>query len=499
MNFHKCLPIFFLAAILTFSSGCGSSSSSNSQSNNSSSNFAPATVLLVKLSSDTFTNSSSQHATEVEPGSFAFSSTVITSFQVARIFAGGGADIGYAISTDGGLTWNSGLLPGITTFQGGGSNSAVSDTTVAYDAKHGVWLISSLPLSTSNAEVAVSRSTDGGASWSNPVVVAQGAGLDKDWLVCDSTATSPHYGNCYMQWDDNGNGNLIYMSTSTDGGLTWSTPVNPAGFPRGLGGQPLVQPGGNVIVPYLADASNVIESFTSTDGGANWGISVQIGTANTHTVAAGLRTSALPSAQIDAAGNVYVVWQDCRFRASCSSNDLIMSVSADGATWAAPARIPIDAVTSTADHFIPGLGVDPSTAGSTAHLALTYYYYPVANCTASTCALYVGFISSADGGNTWSSATPLAGPMSVTWLPSTQDGLMVADYIATSFVNGKAFGFFAVANAKNGTTFDEAIYTTKSGMDATAAVGKNSSAGERVRLAPSTPGVSVTAGNLRRR
>jgi hypothetical protein len=329
--------------------------------------------------------------------------------------------------------------------------------------------------------------------------LAQGAGLDKDWLVCDSTATSPHYGNCYMQWDDNGNGNLIFMSTSTDGGITWSTPVNPSGFPRGLGGQPLVQPGGKVVVPYLADASNLIESFSSTDGGSTWGVSVQIGTVTAHNVAAGLRTSALPSGQIDAAGNVYVIWQDCRFRTNCTSNDLIMSVSGDGSSWTAPARIPIDAVTSTVDHFIPGLGIDPTTAGGTAHLALTYYYYPAANCAASTCALYVGFISSTDGGNTWSNPTPLAGPMSVTWLPSTQDGLMVADYIATSFVNGKAFGFFAVAKATSGSTFDEAIYTTKTGMDATTAASKSLETG-RPRFAERlTPGTSSHDGNLRRR
>jgi len=156
-----------------------------------------------------------------------------------------------------------------------------------------------------------------------------------------------------------------------------------------------------------------------------------------------------------------------------------MSTTADGTTWTAPVRIPIDAATSTLDHFIPGLGIDPATTGSTAHLGLTYYYYPVANCTAANCALYVGFISSLDGGATWSAPTPIAGPMSVSWLPSTLSGQMVADYIATSFVNGKAYGFFAVAKANSGATFDQAIYTTASGMDVLAAKSKNRSAGER--------------------
>ena len=52
--------------------------------------------------------------------------------------------------------------------------------------------------------------------------------------------------------------------------------------------------------------------------------------------------------------------------------------------------MPIDAVTSTADHFIPGIGVDPSSSGATARIGLTYYYYPQANCTDTTCQLDAG-------------------------------------------------------------------------------------------------------------
>jgi hypothetical protein len=466
-----------LTAAIFFVVSCGSSSNSNSTSTDPFASDPAATVPLTPLSSDKFTNASSQHATEVEPGSFSFGSTIITSFQVARISGGGGADIGYAISNDSGTTWQNGLLPGLTTFQGAGTNSAVSDTSVIYDAKHGAWMISSLPISATRIQVAVSRSSDNGASWGNPVIVAQGADLDKDWITCDNTPTSPHYGNCYMQWDDNGNSNQIFMSTSSDGGLTWS-----AGFPvsaaRGLGGQPLVQPGGAVIVPFLANAG-VIQSFSSADGGATWGNVAQVATVTDHAVAGGLRSDALPSAQEDAAGTVYVVWQDCRFRTNCASNDLVMSISANGANWTQPARIPIDAVSGTVDHFIPGLGIDPATSGNTAHLGLTYYYYPQANCTASNCALYAGFISSADGGSTWSAATPVAGPMALSWLPSTDSGQMVADYIATAFAGGNAYGFFAVAKPNSGATFNEAIYTTQAGFNVVAATSKNRSAGER--------------------
>jgi hypothetical protein len=477
VTFRRTALCLGLTAAIFFVVGCGSSSNSNSPSTDPFASDPPATVPLTQVSSDKFTNASSQHATEVEPGSFSFGSTIITSFQVARISGGGGADIGYAISNDSGTTWQNGLLPGLTTFQGAGANAAVSDTSVIYDAKHGAWMISSLPISATRIQVAVSRSSDNGASWGNPVIVAQGADLDKDWITCDNTPTSPHYGNCYMQWDDNGSSNQMFMSTSSDGGLTWS-----AGFAvsaaRGLGGQPLVQPGGAVIVPFLANAG-VIQSFSSTDGGATWGNLVQIATVTDHAVAGGLRSDALPSAQEDAAGNVYVVWQDCRFRTNCASNDLVMSTSTNGTNWTPPARIPIDAGSSTVDHFIPGLGIDPATAGGAAHLGLTYYYYPQSNCAAANCALYAGFISSADGGSTWSAATPVAGPMALSWLPSTDSGQMVADYIATSFVGGNAYGFFAVAKPKSGSTFNEAIYTTQAGFNVAQADAKNSSAGER--------------------
>jgi hypothetical protein len=302
-------------------------------------------------------------------------------------------------------------------------------------------------------------------------------GYDKDWIVCDNTATSPFYGHCYVQWDSI-NHVLVAMSASADGGLTWQAPLNTADMLHGGAAQPLVQPNGTVIVPLEQQLAVNMLAFTSTDGGASWNASTVISTITDHTEAGNLRSGPLPSAEIDAAGTVYVVWSDCRFRTNCSSNDLVLSTSSDGVTWTPPARIPIDPVSSTADHFIPGLAVDRTTSGNTAHLTLTYYYYPVSDC-GTLCDLYVGFVTSQDGGQSWSAPVQLAAPMETDWLANTSGGVMVGDYISGSYVNGNPFAVFAVANANSGTVFDEAMYTTAQPMIPPASSLRFSSRGEK--------------------
>jgi hypothetical protein len=309
--------------------------------------------------------------------------------------------------------------------------------------------------------VLVSRSTSGGASFAGPVTVATGGFLDKNWIVCDNFPASPFYGHCYSEWDDVSDSGRVKMSTSVDGGLTWGPARNSGDSVSGLGGQPVVQPNGQVIVPLLSSSATSILSFRSVDGGASWRATVQVAAIQEHAVAGGLRTEPLPSAEVDGAGNVFVVWQDCRFRVSCASNDIVIASTTQAGypTWSGVSRVPIDPVASTVDHFIPGLAVDPASSGATARLALAYYYYPQAGCTAATCQLDVGFVSSADGGASWGAPAQLAGPMSLSWLAVTDQGSMVGDYISTSFVGGVARPVFALANAPSGSTLDEAIYT----------------------------------------
>src|SRR5262249_26322904 len=156
-------------------------------------------VQLTRVSSDPFTNSTSQHATEVEPDTFAAGSTVVGTFQVGRFFNGGSTDIGFVRSGDGGATWGKpGFLPGLTFSAGAAvAYERVSDPSVAFDAAHDAWLISSIPLlpNTAVPTVFVSRSTDDGRTWSPPVSIpppaAKTVDLDKNWTVCDNNEGSP--------------------------------------------------------------------------------------------------------------------------------------------------------------------------------------------------------------------------------------------------------------------------------------------------------------------
>src|SRR5262249_39057396 len=67
-----------------------------------------------QLSTDPIADGGGQHATEVEPDSFAFGNTVVATFQVGRIETGGATAIGVATSVDAGHHWRSSLLPGVT-------------------------------------------------------------------------------------------------------------------------------------------------------------------------------------------------------------------------------------------------------------------------------------------------------------------------------------------------------------------------------------------------
>jgi hypothetical protein len=208
-------------------------------------------------------------------------------------------------------------------------------------------------------------------------------------------------------------------------------------------------------------------------------------------VAQGLRTSLLPMSTMDASGAIYLVWQTRSFRVGSDTttpNDIgmsVMSAPTDAAAYppfGAPARIPIEADNTTAnpnDHFIPGIAADPTTSGPNAHLALFYYTYPNAACdyanpgTTSQCNLEYGYVSSTNGGATWSSPTILA-QMTLADIVRTSQGPMVGDYSGATVIRsdgtgshnvGKAIAAFAVG--VQGHSMNESMYVPTDGLDIT--------------------------------
>jgi BNR/Asp-box repeat len=150
---------------------------------------------------------------------------------------------GFFTSLDGGRHWIDGQIPFGAGNQGG-------DPSPAFDAKHGVALFASLDFQrppeggeTANGHIGVSRSTDGGRTWSEQVRVMTGVGADssptqvfwdKEWLTVDNYPRSPHYGRAYVTATRFFGGNEyqespIYLSYSDDGGRTWSSPREVSG------------------------------------------------------------------------------------------------------------------------------------------------------------------------------------------------------------------------------------------------------------------------------
>ena len=415
-----------------------------------------------------------QHSTIAEPDSLSFGNTVVSAFQVGRQVNGGASAIGFATSTDGGTTWQSGILPSLTRFTSPvGPYSRVSDPAVAYDRVHGVWLVSILALTDTpglgTSAVVTSRSADG-LTWSAPVVTARDIGSfahDKNWIVCDNGPASPYVGRCYTVWTDIPTDGSLAMSTSLDGGATWGVEVfAPPAAAKGNGALPLVLPNGTLVVPYRSFEAE-LRSLRSTDGGALLADATLVGSAAAGRIE-GFRSPPLPSGEVAGDGRLHLAWHTCAFRAFCRSdspsagNDLALASTVDGVTWTTPRRIPLAGGTALT-RVLPGLGVDASTAGAATRLAIVHYAFAPAPCGQVDCRVRAVFASSADAGATWSDPVALSPqPMAFDWIAQTSQGRMLGDYFSTSFVpGGIAVPVFTSALPPAGTTFHQDLYAAR--------------------------------------
>ncbi len=252
-------------------------------------------------------------------------------------------------------------------------------------------------------EMAVARSSDGGRTWkSTYFALSPGeAGFnDKPYIAVDDNLSSPHRDTIYVAWDrvagSSSSSNGVLVSRSGDGGQSFSAPVSAsstAAGPKGdIGADPFVGPDGTVNVAWHDVQNNAIVEASSTDGGTSFG--------PTHTIsptkvafdiaipaqasrgalvypACGADTSTRPNR-----GTLYCSWMD---ETSSNGTDIFVSRSTNnGVNWTAPMRVNDDPSGVANDQFNQWLAVDPSdgsvnlswndTRNDPAHLSTDIFY-----------------------------------------------------------------------------------------------------------------------------
>ena len=142
---------------------------------------------------------------------------------------------GYSVSNDGGQTWSSGYMP-----PAAGASQTFGDPSVRVD-RHGVFYFANLGTSAGDAHgaITVTKSTDGGNTWSPAAVVQVDDGSDKEWLAVGPDPKNKNRDNVYVTWTSfQPSACELRFGRSTDGGATWTAktifiptsdpnPVNP--------------------------------------------------------------------------------------------------------------------------------------------------------------------------------------------------------------------------------------------------------------------------------
>jgi hypothetical protein len=383
--------------------------------------------------------------------------------QQGRFKTGGSVDPGFATSLDGGVTWTHGNLPGLTRAVGGVFDRA-SDPTVVFGPRHIVYA-TTIAFSFKQhcpSAVSVQRSRDGGLSWSTPVFPENDHTCDvfndKNWLGADTNPSSPFFGRLYLVWSRfTSTGGAPVLRYSDDNGRTWSPLIqmaSPGTESEGL--LPLIQSNGNITVVYdLTKRGRDFEvSQTSSDGGASFGAPVRIaeflGAGDP-----GLRTGGLPAAAVDPTNDdMYVVWQDTRFRTD-GHNDVVISESIDGgASWSRPARVNgPDPSGEALDHFTPDVA---------AYRSVVHITYRTRDLSGKAPSDFVDerYIVSSDGGKTFGGELVLGPPTDLKYAAVVFGGrAFLGDYMAVVANGGTAHAAWCVARFKKNSRYNQTLWS----------------------------------------
>ena len=219
----------------------------------------------------------------------------------------------------------------------------------------------------------VRRSLDGGKTWeADHIPVAEqtsSPGIpfeDKPYIVADTTK-SKYAGNLYIGWTrwriaDS----QIVLSRSSDDGKTWSQPIEidaHPGLPRDDNGAAegfagAVAPDGKLYAIWSQD--NAIMLTASRDGGKTFSHAHPI--IHTAPIMFAIQTleraNGFPQIAIDPKGKrLYVTWSDYRN----GDLDVFIATSDNGGKrWSEPVRVNNDPVHNGAEQFFQWLAVDPT-------------------------------------------------------------------------------------------------------------------------------------------
>lgn len=388
---------------------------------------------------------------------------------------------GVYTSSDGGATWtNRGLLPGFTDSDPSGALVSDGDPVIAFGPKptrSGFSFaagarayyagLASFATGAALGEQApelltVSTSDDDGLTWSDPVIAANGNGFkfnDKEDIWADRNPSSPFFGSVYVTWTQfRGSAFTFFaepvmVSFSRDAGKTWSRPnqlsiAQNIAFGGRQGSVVRTGPNGEVYAMWedsdLGGAKQVIAR--SGDGGVSWTHAMDI--AHFKDIAdpipgANFRTDSFASAAVDQSnGAIYVAWSD----ATGGAGRIVVSKSTDqGSTWSTPKP-----VSRAADGyaFFQGLDVAPNGRVDVAYQALKAKSTTTYG--AGNARIDAFFVSSTDGGATWSGSTKITTASSDP-AASAQNNLQRqfwGDY--NTLVSTNSAAYFIYTDARNG-------------------------------------------------